>query len=900
MLENLELLDLNKALTDSFVNIGSLTGSNISNLPEHAFNNTNSNASQSGNYIEVELISQIKQALNGHENGGYWLSDVDGVSVLLSDAEIGYDLNKFSHFINQHKQSGAEKFVYVIKTSDDVKLLSFGVDDLDSASIASDFESGRLNSVSSVDSDDSSMLSSLKLGSLFSLKSEDGVSLLTTLGDYKVADIGSNLIAAARYIAMAATGDTDSIDGRLGVASSSISAIGASADVATAVLSAVGVANKGVIALSSAGGVLTGVSNIINMGLLASKFNELSQSEQIAAGVDLGLKAAGSIAIAGSAITSAVLSAYQISSTLPGLGAAAAAVSLAISPMAISELVSDGNRVNALEKLGAKMNEAGYIGDTLLAGLLREKLGVDAGYVSASLIAGVVTSAMQAASVVSLVGAPAAAIAGVVSGVVLGIMEASKQASLEAIANKYKAQIEELGGGKVLSESALSTIHNIDISSKLNQINDLQKAYGTDYVIDVSGVSLSKSVLELAAITKITNDIKTATNFAALVKDGKIQTPEENKFLLDNDNGTLQVQSTSSEDSLISFSAPLFAPGKQEQIRSQVGKNDYYTKLVLSVKDGYSINGGAGNDTFLPSDNYASLVVAVDGKTHNLKLKIDGNDGNDRLIGDGGSAVFDGGNGHDSAIYSSEHIGRVLVAPNESGDGYFVTKNITDALVATERVQKHFTQYGKRTETTEYRDMEISHSSYLSRDELKNVESIVGSSGNDIMYGSAGNDIFIGLDGNDKLVGNNGDDLLVGGNGDDIIHGGSGNDILIGGSGTNNLVGGSGNDLYIIDSTGKNSIIDYFGKNSIIINDLSNDFTVKNIDGKIRIDFNDTGNFAEASYGTDVYAMISSSKFKKVNEAGLYKHSSDSLDFTNFDDKIALIGATNNETTEIV
>jgi hypothetical protein len=81
---------------------------------------------------------------------------------------------------------------------------------------------------------------------------------------------------------------------------------------------------------------------------------------------------------------------------------------------------------------------------------------------------------------------------------------------------------------------------------------------------------------------------------------------------------------------------------------------------------------------------------------------------------------------------------------------------------------------------------------------------LIGGSGNDLLYGGAGNDTIAGGFGNDELFGGDGDDLLRGDRnsrssgghkgGNDIIHGGRGND-RIGGKGGNDLLyGDEGND----------------------------------------------------------------------------------------------------------
>jgi VCBS repeat-containing protein len=73
-------------------------------------------------------------------------------------------------------------------------------------------------------------------------------------------------------------------------------------------------------------------------------------------------------------------------------------------------------------------------------------------------------------------------------------------------------------------------------------------------------------------------------------------------------------------------------------------------------------------------------------------------------------------------------------------------------------------------------------------------DSLVGTTGDDIMSGGAGNDTISGSPGNNHIQGGAGSDSLLGGAGIDVLIGGAGNDSLDGGAGGNVLVGGDGDD----------------------------------------------------------------------------------------------------------
>lgn len=80
------------------------------------------------------------------------------------------------------------------------------------------------------------------------------------------------------------------------------------------------------------------------------------------------------------------------------------------------------------------------------------------------------------------------------------------------------------------------------------------------------------------------------------------------------------------------------------------------------------------------------------------------------------------------------------------------------------------------------------------------VNTIQGTSGNDVLNGTANNDLIEALAGNDSVKGKSGNDVVFGGNGQDNLFGNLGDDSLEGGSGTDNLFGGADNDLLKGDS----------------------------------------------------------------------------------------------------
>jgi Ca2+-binding RTX toxin-like protein len=74
------------------------------------------------------------------------------------------------------------------------------------------------------------------------------------------------------------------------------------------------------------------------------------------------------------------------------------------------------------------------------------------------------------------------------------------------------------------------------------------------------------------------------------------------------------------------------------------------------------------------------------------------------------------------------------------------------------------------------------------------ADTIVGTSGNDLLCGGGGNDTIRGLGGNDRIIGGAGNDTIDGGSGHDDISGGGGDDPISGGADGDIIDGGDGQD----------------------------------------------------------------------------------------------------------
>ena len=157
-----------------------------------------------------------------------------------------------------------------------------------------------------------------------------------------------------------------------------------------------------------------------------------------------------------------------------------------------------------------------------------------------------------------------------------------------------------------------------------------------------------------------------------------------------------------------------------------------------------NVIGSTGNDSIIgdSQDNYLS-----------------GGDGNDTLEGMGGADTLDGGAGNNTASYAHANAAvAALLGTAPAGSG----------IVA---------------------------SGHALNDVYINIQNLTGSNFNDTLVGSTGDNVLDGGVGNDLLISNGGNDTLLGGAGDDT---------LVSAAGTNTLNGGTNNDLvsYRYDTTG--------------------------------------------------------------------------------------------------
>jgi serralysin len=157
------------------------------------------------------------------------------------------------------------------------------------------------------------------------------------------------------------------------------------------------------------------------------------------------------------------------------------------------------------------------------------------------------------------------------------------------------------------------------------------------------------------------------------------------------------------------------------------------------LTSGLTFTAGWGGD--IVGTAYADKLMAGSGYGGRI---LDGGGGDDVLIGGFGDNTLKGGPGHDRLDGGG---GTDRADYRDKTTAVVVTLNgLTDAVVKV---------------------------GGFAEDTIRNIEGVLGGSGNDTLTGDANSNVLNGGAGNDKLVGGDGVDRLTGGLGADHLYGGS-------------------------------------------------------------------------------------------------------------------------------
>lgn len=228
-----------------------------------------------------------------------------------------------------------------------------------------------------------------------------------------------------------------------------------------------------------------------------------------------------------------------------------------------------------------------------------------------------------------------------------------------------------------------------------------------------------------------------------------------------------------------------------------------YTGTLMGTNQNDIIVGTAGDD-IIYGDEGQDFICGQDGND-----TIYGGEGIDILYGGSGHDHMDGGNAIDTLYggmgddYLNGNHGSDMIYPGAGNDtivagegqdtvSYAGAVGAIIAVLDTTMSEIPYYPY-----VLEYPAMGALYSaayttldvSFESVDTLFDVENIIGSNFNDIIYGDwmanvldggGGHDLIFGGGGNDQILGENGNDKLIGDSGSDTIYGGDHGDLICG------------------------------------------------------------------------------------------------------------------------
>ena len=209
--------------------------------------------------------------------------------------------------------------------------------------------------------------------------------------------------------------------------------------------------------------------------------------------------------------------------------------------------------------------------------------------------------------------------------------------------------------------------------------------------------------------------------------------------------------------------------------------------LTLNAGGGVDNVGGGPGDDVLHGGDGADRVFGHEGNDQVL-----GEGGADETNGGAGNDVVDGGPGDDGLERCSSSCPLSTNDPGIGADTY-VGGPGSDTLWLDHHAPGVAISINGAAD-----DGAAGEGDNVGSD----IESTVGTTGNDTFNGSPGPDGFSGLSGNDEIHGAGGDDNLDGGGGDDRVYGDAGNDKVEGSDAADTVDGGPGTDQIYGDTAG--------------------------------------------------------------------------------------------------
>lgn len=314
---------------------------------------------------------------------------------------------------------------------------------------------------------------------------------------------------------------------------------------------------------------------------------------------------------------------------------------------------------------------------------------------------------------------------------------------------------------------------------------------------------------------------------------------------------------------------------------------------ALSGNEQGAVNDGASNLIFTEIEDIilTDQDDQFDTSAATAGMVVQGGDGSDTLIADGGDDTLLGGAGSDEFTYTVNMGGNDnIVGGEEGGDDDHInlatvglglsvtfsgggTGDINDGVNTTS-----FSEIERFTLSAQNDTVDASADDLGTKvDSGDGDDSLRGGLGRDTLWGGLGNDSLNGGDNEDTLRGGEGNDFIEGGGEADEIYGDEGDDTIFASHGADTVEGGTGND-YVQGGGGDDSINGDYG-NDTIFGGNGNDF-VRGSFGNDQLYGQDGDDYVWGGWGDDTIFVDDNFGNDTISGEGMDETLGDTLDLS--------------------